>query len=105
VRRGPSAVALPFAIVSRAMVVADRSGAISVPRLYSVKAPAIDRRSPLELLSSWSASCGPYSSRRRSLFIDATSEQVALQTLSGSEEGEHSRDELVFTSVVACLRC
>jgi methylglutaconyl-CoA hydratase len=87
VRRGPRAVARPFAILSQAKQLADRSGTNSVPQSDSGKAPAIVSFSPIEVKSSWSGSCGPYSSRRRSLFIDAISEQVALQNLSGSEEG------------------
>lgn len=87
VRRGSWAVALP-ALLSRATAMADRSRAILMPSFEARHfAPAIDWRSRLLEFqsSSWNAP-----SDRRSLFIDATTQQVALQTLSGSEEGEHS---------------
>lgn len=92
-RAGQRAVASgALAISSSRAVFPDPSCAIAVHQFNRVaarKAPArsgVDRRF-LELRSAWRASCGPYSSSRRSLFIDATTEQVALQSLSGSEEG------------------
>jgi hypothetical protein len=93
-RAGQKAVSSgALAISSSRAVFPDPSCAIAAHQFNCVaarKAPArsgVDRRF-LELRSSWRASCGPYSSSRRSLFIDATTEQVALQSLSGSEEGE-----------------
>lgn len=84
VRRCPRAIGV-FAMVSRGIAIADRSRPISTPSWASLNdrnlAPVTDRSTRL-LKFERPAPCG-----RRSLFIEATSEQVALQFLHGSEEG------------------
>lgn len=58
-------------------------------------------RSFLDVRPLWRGSCEPYASSSRSLFIDATTAQVALQSLSGSEEGEYGRDYIVQRGLLA----
>lgn len=83
-RRCPRAIGV-FAMVSRGIAIADRSRPISSPSWPFLDdrnlAPVIDRSTRL-LKFERPTPCG-----RRSLFREATSEQVALQFLHGSEEG------------------
>ena len=81
-----------LALVARAVFAAP-SCAIAVPPFNCgavLPTPGLSAgiRRSLELRSLWRASRAPHSSSRRSLFIHATTEQVALQSLSGSEDGE-----------------
>lgn len=79
-----------------------RSSRVVAPLLSSILSPAskfhpapttLTQHSAIHVgevrrLSSWRGSGSGHTSGRRSLFVEATTEQVVLLNLSGSEEGK-----------------
>lgn len=94
-------------VLSPGLISTVSKAVFAVPPCAIVSAVSlVDRHSLPEWRSWWRASCGPYSTIRRSLFLDATTEQVDLQYLSGSEEGENEMIcviQLLSNPLAACL--